>query len=193
MLGAITTGLLLPWSEQIVMIFLGKAYAQAWPVLAIMLLASGQTYRHMLVSMGVMLISVPFSYLMLAPATGVLVPGLEMGAIGIASKMVVLGMLSVNIQAWVIARYSGWKLDWKFQAVGIPLMIGLGYLAKILVGLLWNLEDIGMADLIVPVILAAFFYLVSVAWLLWLQPWLIGMNREEIMSLFGKLRGGAKL
>lgn len=207
MLGAITTGLLLPWSEQIVMLFLGQAYAQAWPVLAIMLLypihqsmgqiggtmllASGHTHKYMVVSMAIILVSVPLSYLLLAPATGTLIPGLGMGALGIASKMVLLGIVSVNVQAWVIARYSGWTLDWIFQAVGIPLMIGLGYLAKILVGLLWNLEDIGMADLIVPVILAAFAYIILVVWMLWLLPWLIGTDRGEIISLMRKLRRNA--
>lgn len=200
MLGAVTTGLLLPWTEQIVMIFLGLAYAQAWPVLAIMLLypihqsmgqiggtmllASGHTHRHMLVSMGIMLVSVPFSYLILAPTTGPLIPGLGMGAIGIASKMVLLGIVSVNIQAWVIARYSGWKLDWIFQAVGIPLMIGLGYLAKMLVGLLWNLEDIGMPNLIAPVVLASLLYAIAVILSLWLLPWLIGVERDEIKRLY---------
>jgi O-antigen/teichoic acid export membrane protein len=200
MLGAITTGLLLPWSEQIVMIFLGQAYAQAWPVLAIMLLypihqsmgqiggtmllASGLTHRHMLVSMGTMLVSVPFSYLMLAPTTGALVPGLGMGAIGIATKMVLLGIVSVNVQAWVIARYSGWKLDWIFQAAGIPLMIGLGYLAKMLVGLLWNLEGIGLPNLIMPVVLASLLYAIAVISSLWLLPWLIGVERDEIKRLY---------
>lgn len=209
MLGAITTGLLLPWSEQIVTIFLGQAYAQAWPVLAIMLLypihqsmgqiggtmllASGHTHKYMLVSLGIMLVSVPFSYLMLAPTTGVLVPGLGVGAIGIATKMVLLGTVSVNIQAWVIARYNGWKFDWIFQVVGIPLMVGLGYLVKILVGLLWNFGGISMVNLIVPVILAAFVYIILVVWMLWLLPWLIGMDRGEIMSLLGKLRGGGFL
>ena len=209
MLGAITTGLLLPWSEQIVTIFLGQAYAQAWPVLAIMLLypihqsmgqiggtmllASGHTHKYMLVSLGIMLVSVPFSYLMLAPTTGVLVPGLGVGAIGIATKMVLLGTVSVNIQAWVIARYNGWKFDWIFQVVGIPLMVGLGYLVKILVGLLWNFGGISMVNLIVPVILAAFVYIILVVWMLWLLPWLIGMDRGEIMSLLGKLRGGSFL
>lgn len=204
MLSAVISSLLLPWSEQIVNIFLGSAYVQAWPVLAIMLLypiwqsmgqiggtmllAGGQTHKHMVVSIGIMLVSVPFSYFMLAPTSGVLVPGLGMGAMGIAFKTVLLGIVSVNIQAWVIARYSGWKFDWIYQVVGIPLMIGLGYLAKLLVGLLWNLEDIGMIDLIAPVILAVFVYIILVVWMLWLLPWLIGMDRGEIMSLFGKQR-----
>lgn len=195
MLGAVMTGLLLPWSKQIVMVVLGEAYAPAWPVLAIMLLypihqsmgqiggtmflASGQTHRYTLVSTAVMLASIPLSYLMLASRGGS-VPGLGLGAAGIAIKMVSLGIVSVNIQAWVIARFSGWKFDWTFQAVGIPLMLGAGYFAKTLVGTLWNLDGPVWTDLMIPVVLASFLYVVLVIWILWLVPSLIGMEREEM-------------
>lgn len=205
MLSAIIAGLLIPWSEQIVMIFLGQAYAQAWPVLAIMLLypilqsmgqiggamllASGNTTKHAYVTLASMLVSVPLSYLMLAPTTGVLVPGMGMGALGMAIKMVLLAIASVNIQAWVVARYGGWKFDWTLQAVGIPLMVGLGFLVKIGVGLLWNLGGNGIADLIVPFVLAFFVYTMGVVTLLWQLPWLIGMDREGLLSLLGKLKG----
>ena len=88
----------------------------------------------MLVNMGNMLASFALSYLLLAPPTGVLVPGLGMGAMGIATKMVLLAMIFANIQVWVVARFSGWKFDWVYQIVGIPLMLGLGYLIKMLTG-----------------------------------------------------------
>lgn len=204
MLGAMMTGLLIPWSEQIVMISLGEAYAQAWPVLAIMLLypihqsmgqiggtmflASGQTHQYMLISTGVMLVSIPVSYLMLVPTQGEWVTGLGMGAIGIATKMVLLGIVSVNIQAWVIARFSGWKLDWIFQAVGIPIMVGAGYFAKAFVGLLWNLDRFNMTDLIIPVMLACVIYAILVICIVWRLPWLIGMEREEIKRSLRNLK-----
>jgi O-antigen/teichoic acid export membrane protein len=196
MLGAMLTGLMLPWSEQIVSIFLGPAYLHAWPVLAIMFLypihqsmgqigstmffASGQTKKYMLVSSFVMLVSMPVSYFMLAPASGAPVPGFGLGAIGMAAKMVLLGMISVNIQAWVIARHCGWKLDWLFQVVGIPLMLGLGYLAKALAGFFWDLQIVSLAALIMPVVFAGLIYVLSVIAVIWLFPWFIGMERGEL-------------
>ena len=203
LLGAIMTGLLLPWSKQIVMIVLGQAYTQAWPVLAIMLLypihqsmgqiggtmflASGQTQKYMLVSTVVMLVSLPLSYLMLAPKEGV-VPGLGLSAIGIAIKMVLLGIVSVNIQAWVISRFSGWKFDWIFQVTGIPLMIGAGYVAKTLVGAIWNLGSLDPIQLVIPMILTCFIYFVLVLWSVWLFPSLIGMEREEMKRSLSGLK-----
>jgi O-antigen/teichoic acid export membrane protein len=204
MLGACVSGLLIPWSEQIVHIALGSAYVNAWPVLAIMLLypvhqsmgqiggamllASGQTHRYMIVSVSVMLISIPITYVVLAPASGGWVQGLEMGALGMACRMVILGIVSVNIQAWVIARYGGWKFDWVFQAVGISLMVVLGYLAKLLTSLIWALDGVGTFELVVPVIFESVVYLTLVAWVIWLLPWLIGTDRKEIAALFNRLK-----
>lgn len=199
MLGAIVTGLLLPWSKQIVAIFLGPAYVQAWPVLAIMflypihqsmgqiggtmLLATGKTHKYMVVSIGIMLASIPLSYFMLAPESGMIFPGLGMGASGIALKMVILGVVSVNIQAWVIARYNGWKLDWIFQVIGIPLMIGLGYFSKMSVGFLWDLDSTGLGELISPVILSSFVYVTTVMLVVWLRPDLMGLNKEDLRKI----------
>jgi O-antigen/teichoic acid export membrane protein len=203
MFGAIISGLLLPWTEQIVTIFLGDAYVSAWPVLAVMLLypihqsmgqiggtmflASGQTLKYMLVSIAMMLISIPMSYFMLAPVTDGWMPGLEMGALGMAYKMVALGIVSVNIQAWVIAQYGGWKFDWAFQIVGIPMMIAAGYIAKMLSGWIWNMENAGMVALVVPVAIASSIYFCVVAVVLWWLPWLIGTTRTEIGNIFSRV------
>lgn len=199
MLSTIITGLLLPWSEQIVPVLLGVAYIEAWPVLAIMFLypihqsmgqiggtmflASGDTKRYTVVSIVNMLMFLPFAYLVLAPKSGVLIPGLGLGAIGMACFMVVSNMVGVNLQAWVLARKGGWQFDWAYQVVGIPLVIGLGYLAKMLVGLLWNLGVLNLAGLVVPVVIASLIYVIFVILTIWLLPWLIGVKREEIKKL----------
>lgn len=203
MLGAITTGFFIPWAESIVVVLLGPSYGDAWPVFAIMLiypihqsmgqiggtmlLACGQMQKFMFASITLTLLAVPFSYLVLAPTTGVLIPGFGMGAIGIALKMVLLGIVAVNVQAWIIARYNGWKFDWIFQAVGIPLMIGLGYFAKQFVKIFWALDGAAVASFILPGLIAFVFYVISVMLALWQLPWLIGLDREEIISF---IRGG---
>ena len=203
MMGAIISGLLLPWSEQIVQIFLGAAYIQAWPVLAIMLLypihqsmgqiggtmllASGQTQRYMFVSIAMMLLSIPISYIVLAPASDDWMSGLEMGALGMACKVVILGIVSVNILAWVIARYGGWKFDWMFQVIGIPLIVAAGFVAKVLAGMLWNLEDVGITELLVPFTIASAIYLLMAAAIIWRLPWLIGTDRSEVKRLWERL------
>ena len=204
MLGAIISGFLLPWSEQIVGILLGPAYMNAWPVFAIMLLypiyqsmgqiggsmlfATGQTRQYMVVSGVAMLISIPVSYVVLAPVTDDWTSGLGMGAFGLACKMVLLGIVSVNIQAWVIARYGGWTYDWLYQVVGIPLMVFLGYVAKTLAEVLWSVGNPSLAELIAPVIIAGLLYMAMVITVIWQLPWLIGTDRDEIERLSRRLR-----
>lgn len=203
MLGALLTGFLLPWAKQIVGIVLGPAYLPAWPVLAIMLLypihqsmgqiggtmlyASAQTRKYMAVSALVMLASIPMSYLVLAPPTGMAVPGLGMGAVGLALKMVVLGVVSVNVQAWVIGRACGWKLDWTFQVVGIGLLIAFGYAANYAAGMVWTLAGANLVQLLAPLLAAGILYASLAMLAIWQWPWLAGLERADLRALLAKL------
>lgn len=206
MLGAIASGMLIPWAEHILKVLLGASYASAWPILAIMLLypihqsmgqvggamlfATGQTRKYTIVSVVMMLVSIPVSYLLLAPATQVWVPGLGMGALGMALKMVILGLVSVNIQAWVIARYGGWKFDWIFQVVGIPLMIILGFTAKAGAEMLLQARYDSTTGLAAPVIMSTGLYILLVAAAVWRLPWLIGLDQSEIKWMLGRVGNG---
>lgn len=203
MLSATIAGLLLPWSKQIVAILLGATYVEAWPVLAVMFLypihqsmgqiggtmfmAGGNTRKYVVLSITIMLFSLPLSYFAMAPTSGILIPGLGLGAIGMACYMVFSSIFAVNIQAWVIARNGGWKFDWLYQAVGIPLMLGLGYLAKMIAGLVWDLDGGSWVNLIIPVFFTCIVYAISVSLVVWLLPWLIGMEKEELHGLLRKL------
>jgi len=193
MMGAMISGLLLPWSEQIVRIFLGTEYLNAWPVLAVMMLypihqsmgqiggtmflATGKTRKYLFVSIGVMLLSIPFTYFVLSPSTNDWLPGLELGALGMASKMVVLGIISVNVQAWMIAGFCGWRFDWLFQVVGVPLMIGLGFAAKMFVEIFWVVGNASISQMLLPVIISSLIYVCFAMAALWWLPWLIGTDR----------------
>lgn len=200
MFSAIAAGLVLPWSEQVVTGLLGPLYAESWPVLAIMLLypihlpmgiiggstllAIGQTQKHMLICVIGMLVSMPFAYFMLAP---IMAGGLALGAWGLALKLVSLNVVTTNIQAFIIAKYSRWKYDWAFQIVGIPLMVALGYFVKFLSGVIWNLDVVTLANLFMPVIFASILYAFLVASVLWMLPWLIGLDKNELRDLLKPL------
>lgn len=202
--GASLSGLLIPWTDEIVTLFLGPAYVMAVPVLMIMFLypihqsmgqiggtmflASGHTRAYMMVSVAMMLVSLPLSYLVQAPASGLFISGLGLGALGMALKMVCLNIVSVNLQAWIIARYCKWKYDWLYQVVGIGSVVGLGFLAKSLVGLFWNLNgQVDKLSLALPFFSAAIMYALAVAALVWIMPWLIGITRADLTQLLKKI------
>jgi len=203
MISAVIAGFLLPWAEQIVLILLGDAYEGAWMVLAIMflypiyqslgqvggamLLAAGYTKRFMYVSVFSMLCSIPVTFYVLAPGNHEWINSLSLGATGLALKIVLLSLVTVNLQAWVVARCTGWLFDWKYQVVGITLMLGLGSASKIIVGLFMDVNALSVVALIVPLVLVGLLYLLFVGGVLWFLPWLVGMDRMEIRQLFGSI------
>lgn len=191
--GAIVSGFLIPWSEEIVLVFLGPSYTAGTPVLIIMLVysmyaAAGQINGTLLYAASrtkeqfffgsiFMTLSIPFSYFLQAPQEAI-VPGLELGAIGMALKRTVLVMLQVNILIWWINRSYGWKFDWAYQVVGLSGFLFLGWAAQKAAVLLTPLVFSG---LIVVVGVTAVLYIIMVGVMIWAVPWIAGLQREEFL------------
>ena len=140
----------------------------------------------MLVSVATIMISIPVTYFVLAPADVSFLPGLEMGAVGVAIKMVVIGFISANTQAWVIARICGWRFDWLFQVIGIPIVIGIGYLAGFLASHVIRGGEPGILTLIGSLGISSAIHFLLVGITIWNLPWLIGFEKDEVKYLFGK-------
>lgn len=204
MFGAIMSGFLIPWTDQIVRFFLGEDYLLAAPALLLMflfpihqsmgqiggtmLLASGHTRTYMVVSLIFMGVSLPLTYFIQAPLSGVAMTGLGLGAFGMALKMVLLNIVSVNVQAWIIARYKKWRFDWLYQVVGISSVLLIGYLSQQITGLFWDVKSVLSPQiLIVAIMTAATLYAIMITGLLWLMPWLLGFQRQEIVRFFTKI------
>jgi len=207
MLGAAIACFLVPWAEQISLLLLGEAYAVAWPVLAVMFLypihqSMGQINAAMYIScertkpymnftLFGMFISILVTYLMLVPSDGGwLLSGLGLGALGLAIKMLGLHVLLVNVQAWMLARYHGWKYEWLYQVIAVSSMLGIGYFVKMLVGLMWDIDLADVTSLIAPLLFSCLVYVVAVIIVIWVMPWLAGLEREEISRLINELRRG---
>jgi len=204
MLGAVLSGFLIPWTEQIVTVVLGLSYLTAVPVLMIMflypihqsmgqiggtmLLAGGHTKAYMTLSVTVMLISLPLSYLVQAPPHGTPIPGLGLGAIGMALKMVAVNIVSVNILAWIIARNYDWKFDWIYQIAGISLALGAGFLSKLTVGFFWNITRQDIVGLLTPFLASGILYVIIVSACTLAMPWLIGLEKKDMKSLIDNFK-----
>jgi O-antigen/teichoic acid export membrane protein len=203
MCSAVASAFVIPWTRELVALVLGPNYLLATPVLAIMflypvhqalgqicsimLLASGNTRTHTLISIPFLLLSLPIAYLMQAPRTAML-PGFGLGATGMALKMVLLNIISVNVTAYVIARLFSWKFDWLYQVVGVVSALALSVAAKYIACFFWQPVVLEKFSLLVSVGLAGVIYLSLIAALLWFQPWLIGMDRDEVVQLSQKVR-----
>jgi O-antigen/teichoic acid export membrane protein len=123
-------GLLWPWSAAIAGLTLGQAYVDVRLPLAILFLypahqslgqvtqtlflATGNTLSYFWIGISFMIVSIPVTYLVLAPASAA-VPGLGLGADGMALKTVLLNILFVNVYIWAISRRQAQRMAAGYQ------------------------------------------------------------------------------
>jgi O-antigen/teichoic acid export membrane protein len=196
---------LIPWSEDITKTVLGDEYREAWPVLAVMLfypihqsigqinatmfLASERTDSYMRITLFGMIVSMPASYFVLALPSNSFVPGLGLGALGIALKMVVLNFSLVNLQSWLLSKYHHWKFDWLFQVIVAVSALLLSYAMKWLGTQV--VSPIGIASLFSEMILTMAIsgatYLLIIIAIIWIKPEIAGTDKQELQNLASSL------
>jgi len=191
-LGAVLVGFLVPWSEEIIQLMLGPSYAEGSLILAIMLvfsafgslaqingsmlLASGNTKAHFAFGSIFMGLSIPCSYFILASKDAYL-PGLQMGALGLAVKMLVFIILHVNVVSWWISRDHGWKFDWAYQVIALGGASSLGWLSFELVSFI-------STSLFFKGGLTLLLYCGFTGIMIWQMPWIAGTSRQDIKSYY---------
>jgi O-antigen/teichoic acid export membrane protein len=128
------------------------------------------------------LLSVPdlfLTYLLLAPTTAP-VPGLHLGAIGMASKTAFYGLLTAQVYDWLNCRYL--KIGYARVLVRrLVVAAAVGALAVVLLGSggSW-LQRMGMGG-IAALALSSCAYAAAVAVLVLLWPGLMGISREQLV------------
>jgi len=191
MLGAVISGFLIPWASEIIQLILGDEYMGGVSVLALMFLypvhqSLGQingtmyyalelTKPYAIMGMINMSLSIIVVYFLLAPKNAI-IPGLDLASTGLAMKMVILQILSVNFSIWWLTKSQGWKFTITYQFIGMSSFIIAGFTAKeIVFFFLWN----GSPQLL-QFILSGLFYIVLSGVIIYTMPWLLNMTRNEI-------------
>lgn len=212
MLGAVVSCFLVPWSEQLTLLLLGKPYVAAWPVLALMFLypihqsmgqinatmfmACERTGPYMKLTLLGMLVSFPVTYFLLASPDEWLLPGLELGALGLALKMLMMNVLLVNIQSWVLSRFHGWDFEWSYQIVGISFLLTLGFFTKAFLTLALGVHPLMNMDkisILVMIFSAGILYVAGVIVFLWLRPSIFGVTQDELKNMISVLSKKLKI
>ncbi|MBI3773325.1 MAG: lipopolysaccharide biosynthesis protein [Gammaproteobacteria bacterium] len=192
LVGAMITGFLVPWAENLLHLMLGTAYVGGAAALAIMFLypvhqSMGQIGGTMLyaterVSIQVvtgivfMIASMGVTYLVLAPENAA-VPGLGLASEGLALKMVVMQIIQVNVIAYIIARIWSWPFDWIYQPVSLLGCMGLGWVAAMVAGMVSS-----SFSLLITMGFAALIYFILVVGFIYSMPWLAGLTRKELVD-----------
>jgi len=193
-IGALISCIMIPFSREIITLFLGAAYQGAWLPLSLMFLypvhqSLGQITSTMFLALGktrmagyigifFMAISIITAYILLAPKLAV-VPGLQLGAVGLALKMVGCQIIGVNIMAFFVAKYINSTFDWSYQIIVLSLLVLIGFLSKFFVGHILSLLPFGGYTILVMAF-SGFFYLISVGIFVCYFPSIAGLNTDQI-------------
>ncbi len=143
----------IPFSRELLIYSVGSEYASHWQPLAIMLLfpittalgnihlsmfyAMNQTAKNTRLGLWFMGVSIFTCYFVLA-SPQLALPGLGLGAMGLAIKMVGCGLFHVAVMAYTITRFLHLKIKWVLYAVNLPVFALLAFGSKMVVGLLFS-------------------------------------------------------
>ena len=134
-----------------------------------------------------MLIGIPFSYLLLA-SPYMPIPGLGLGAIGLAVKVVIWNFIVVQI--YLIYNCRFFKLSprtfWWHQIYCFVTLSGIMFLTKETIGLL--LKGSGSSLVILKLFVEVLVYFGAVAGLVYLFPKIAGIRRDEITWVMQKIK-----
>ena len=146
-------------------------------------MAIEKTKEYVLISNIFLILSIPITYFMVAPSSAI-IPGLGMGATGIAIKMVALQFININIQTFWLAKYFKWEFDWAHQLINVSSLLILSYISKIVCYTGITILNVG-ANIYLIIILTGVIYFISVLLFIYCFPELVGTSKKEMSQLFG--------
>lgn len=192
-IGAFIAAGIAPWSEEVLSVLFGQEYVSAGAVFVLMMLysihqslgqlegafimASGHTKTGLLFNVVMVPLGPLASYMLLSPELlgG---PGLDLGAAGLAIKLVIFQLISVNVLGYLVCRRQSWTYDWKYQFTTIFYLLLLGALGKSIAA------SIGLTVL-PSLIMGALIYTALVAGAMLMRFNLFGI-RDSLPKVFGK-------
>jgi O-antigen/teichoic acid export membrane protein len=190
--------LIVPYSREILALTVGGAYAAAAVPFGLMLLypahqalgrvtaaflyASGETGLYSRLGVIALAASLPIAYALLATRDAAL-PGLGLGAVGLAIKLIAVNVASVNLQASAIARRLGIAYDWGHQVLTLGGLLALAFACRALVDLLVgvSISPRGIAAAAAGGLLYACASLALVL----RRPGVVGLTRGQVDSIAG--------
>ncbi|NOI15136.1 lipopolysaccharide biosynthesis protein [Vibrio hepatarius] len=194
LVGFTITGLFFPWAHELILLLLGEGFQGAVFPFAIMLLypvhqslgqimgtmfyATENTKLYSITGVVSMLLSLIASVIVLSDGFGGL-PGFKMGAIGLAGKMVLMQIISVNLGMFILAKARGWKFDWLYQLYTPALVCVLAFLSYKTVS--W----FGVDSFFVEFLTYALLYTISIGLMvLYLGKPILGFELKDYLRKF---------
>ena len=206
-IGAVISCIMIPFTREILALFLGPSYEAAWLPLSLMflypihqstgqitgtmLLATARTKAQSLIDILFMVVSIPISYILLAPRSA-MVPGFQLGALGLAVKMVGCQILGTNLKAFFVARYIGASFNWSHQIIVLLVLLPVGFASRSVSDIILSLALLD-GYTILSMLVSGALYVVSVAAFIYYVPSLAGVDRDQIRGGLSLLRARIKV
>ena len=187
---------LIPFSKEILTL-LGSEYEAGYICLAIMFIypvyqslgqingsyfhATAQTRLHSTIGIIMMIVSVPVTYFVLAPSSSI-IPGLGLGSVGLALKMVILIVVTVNVSRFFICTRSNWSFDFLNQIMVIGLLLAASFLIKVFLIWIWHILGTPFSGMLTMIFCVPIYVLIAGV-IIYLFPKLGGLERSHIRSL----------
>jgi O-antigen/teichoic acid export membrane protein len=183
---------LIPYSRDILHWTLGGSYEGGALCLTLMLLfpihqtlgqvqgtfffAIGDTGRYVVVGLIFMIVSIPITYIMVAPRDS-RIPGLALGAVGFALKMVILNIAAIVAQMILLRRSHALQFDFGYQALVVGTLLAVSWAVKVLVA--YSLALVGFGSL-VALIAGIAVYVFIVGLVVLQRPSIAGVSQPQI-------------
>ena len=148
---------------------------QSWGNLTGTMLLSTENTK-MLSKIGIyhMVLSMFFLYFLIAP-NSTLIPGLELGSLGVALKMVLGNIVFVNFSAFFVAKILKSNFNWKHQFFCVPILI-ISLLSKGLSTIFINQFFKGISYSF-GFIVSGSIYLVIILIIIMKYPYIVGLKK----------------
>jgi O-antigen/teichoic acid export membrane protein len=147
--------------------------------------ATGQTGLYRNIGIIFLLAGVPLTYLLVAPANKM---GLDAGATGLALKLVLIQVLSNNVQLYFNARFLQlrfWRYVWH-QLGSVICFLTISFLVASGLNRCEALQDKSILNLVLALVL----YTAMVTTIASFQPALFGLRRGDLGRLWKNLTAG---
>jgi O-antigen/teichoic acid export membrane protein len=129
-------------------------------------------------------LSVPdllLTYFLVAPSTAP-IPGVGLGAVGLAIKTALYGLVSVHVYDWLNCRILG--IDYAALFRGrVVVSLGIGAVALAVVGAGGRLLETAGIAAVPTLIMTSAAYAALVGTALWLRPTIAGVTREQLSQV----------
>ena len=196
--GSVIAGLLIFWSSALIEIALDERYSDGAIAMSVMFLypvhqslsqlnytmfyGLQKTKMLVTISLTTHIFGFLVAYFLLASGDAA-IPGLGLGSLGLAIKMVCVQIIGANVMTYYLLKTFKWRLNSMYQITGLGTTICVGYLCYELS----NLNYWGFISVYGRFLISIFSYCLLLLLLIYFAPKLFGFDKVRIKQIRDKL------